>query len=153
MIRTCIRWMLSRLLIYLAAIFVAAGVVLFYAAAFAGPPPVGWQGGFGRASIVCDTAEQLQSIVDAFATSTEAAKQRFGELFALRNAVNEPTCAVTAIRRFTAGESIDLGIITMNGTAFHGWSVNIINRNGTGYYLYLEPTVAPMRFEDREGAV
>jgi hypothetical protein len=104
----------------------------------AGPPPEGWQGPLTRASILCDTAEQLVSIFDAFEAGPDEAKSRYVELFTLRNARNEPTCAVTAIRHMTAGESSELGLIEIDGSRFRGWAVHVRNRSGSGYYLYLE---------------
>ena len=130
-----------------------AALALLCGTALAEPPPVGWTGAFSRVSFLCDTAEQLQSIVDAFAVSTETARLRFGELYALKNGKSEPTCAATAIRSFTAGESIDHGVIQMGAASYHGWSVNVVNSAGAGWYLYLEPAAEPMRFQDREGAV
>ena len=113
-------------------------LLAFSSPASAGPPPEGWQGALARASILCDTAEQLDSIFAAFEESPDQAKTSYVELFTLRNHRNEPTCAVTAIRHMTAGESSELGTVDIEGSKFRGWAVHVRNRSGDGYYLYLE---------------
>jgi hypothetical protein len=125
---------------------IAASAIALASSAYAGPPPKGYQGGFERASILCDTAEQLQSIIDAFELGPEAAQARYGELFATMNEKREPTCAVTAIRTATTGDATELGTFEIDGTEFRGWSVHIANDAGEGYYLYLEsPKVQLMK--------
>ena len=47
-------------------IILAASAVLLASTADAGPPVRGYQGGLHRPSILCDTQEQLQSIIQAF---------------------------------------------------------------------------------------
>lgn len=118
----------------------AASAMLLAGAAYAGPPPQGYRGGFEQASILCDTQEQLQSIVEAFGEGTGAAQARYSELFATRNAKSEPTCAFAAVRVAVTGESLDLGSFEIDGSEFHAWSVHIRNVAGEGYYLHLERT-------------
>jgi hypothetical protein len=125
-------------------IFAAAAAVALAGSAYAEPPPKGYQGGFERASILCDTQEQLQSIIDAFSVSAEAAQARYAELFATMNEKREPTCAVTAIRTAVTGEAIELGTFEVEGSEFRGWSVHIENAAGEGYYLYLESSKAQL---------
>lgn len=118
----------------------AASAMLLAGAAYAGPPPQGYQGGFKRASILCDTQEQLQSIISAFDESVGAAQARYSELFAKRNEKSEPTCAFAAVRVAVTGESRDLGTFEIDGSEFRAWSVHIKNLAGEGYYLHLERT-------------
>jgi hypothetical protein len=126
------------------ALFLAAAATFFTGTAHAGPPPEGWEGGFSRASILCDTNDQLKSIVAAFNEGVDAAQSRYTELFAKMNARHEPTCAVTAIRSSVTGETSDLGIFEVAGATFHGWSIHVANAAGDGYYLYLEPAKRPI---------
>ena len=118
----------------------ASAMLVIAGAAQAGPPPQGYQGGFERASILCDTQEQLQSIVEAFDESVGAAQARYSELFAKRNEKSEPTCAFAAVRVAVTGESRDLGTFEIDGSEFRAWSVHIKNLAGEGYYLHLERT-------------
>lgn len=118
----------------------AASAMLIAGAAQAGPPPQGYQGGFQRASILCDKQEQLQSIIAAFDESVGAAQARYSELFAARNEKREPTCAFAAVRVAVTGESLDLGKFVIDGSEFRAWSVHIRNVAGEGYYLHLERT-------------
>ena len=121
-------------------IILAASAVLLATAAHAGPPVRGYQGGLHRPSILCDTQEQLQSIIQAFDQGLGAAQARYGELFATMNDKSEPTCAVAAVRVATTGESIDLGTFIVDGSEFRAWSVHIRNTAGEGYYLHIERT-------------
>jgi len=120
--------------------FLAISAILLAGTANAGPPPNGWEGGFSRASVVCDTKEQLQSIVAAFDQGVEAAQSRYIQLFATMNARHEPTCAVTAVGTSVTRETADLGMFEVGRKSFHGWSIHVANDAGDGYYLYLEPS-------------
>jgi hypothetical protein len=107
--------------------------------AHAGPPPKGWEGGFSRASILCDTNDQLKSIVAAFDDGVDAAQARYAQFFSTMNAKHEPTCAVTNIQSSVTTETSDLGVFEVGHESFHGWSVHVVNSAGEGFYLYLEP--------------
>jgi hypothetical protein len=121
-------------------IILAASAVLLASTAHAGPPVQGYQGGFHRPSILCDTQEQLQSIIQAFEQGLGAAQARYSELFATMNDKREPTCAVAVVRVATTGDSIDLGTFSVHGSEFRAWSVHIHNTAGEGYYLHIERT-------------
>jgi hypothetical protein len=116
----------------------AAAAVLIGAPVVAQPPPSGWVGPLTQPSILCDTSEQLQSIVDAFEESAEAGKQRLVELFNLMNSRQEPTCAVVAIQMARTSGSTDLGRLSIAGADVYGWILHVENRVGEGYFLYLE---------------
>jgi hypothetical protein len=121
-------------------IILAASAVLLASTVHAGPPVRGYQGGLHRPSILCDTQEQLQSIIEAFGEGLGAAQARYGELFATMNDKSEPTCAVAAVRVAKTGESIDLGTFMVDGSEFRAWGVHISNTAGEGYYLHIERT-------------
>jgi hypothetical protein len=118
----------------------AASAVLLASSVHAGPPVRGYQGGLHRPSILCDTQDQLKSIIAAFGQGLGAAQARYSELFATMNDKREPTCAVAAVRIATTGESIDLGTFVVDGSEFRAWSVHIRNTAGEGYYLHVERT-------------
>src|SRR5688572_20618342 len=119
-------------------LILAASAVLLASTVHAGPPVRGYQGGLHRPSILCDTEEQLKSIIEAFGKGLGAAQARYSELFATMNDKREPTCAVAAVRVATTGESIDLGTFSVDGSQFRAWSVHIHNTAGEGYYLHIE---------------
>ncbi|MGH6926007.1 MAG: hypothetical protein ACRED5_19955 [Propylenella sp.] len=114
----------------------AAMAAFLAAPAAAQPPPQGWVGEFS-ASILCDTREQLQSIVDAFEEGPVAAEERFQELYRRQNDRSEPTCAVAGVVAVASGTT-DLGLIEFGGEMAYAWIVRIANDAGEGYYLYLE---------------
>jgi hypothetical protein len=121
---------------------VAAGCAV---AAQAQPPPRGSVAGFAQPSILCDTQEQLQSIVNALGESLEAGQARYLDFFKMMNAQHEPTCAIVPVRMAVTGETTDLGMLSIDGTDYRGWSVHVGNRAGYGYYLYLETKAETLR--------
>ena len=116
----------------------ATAILLLAAPANAQPPPWGWVGAFPRPSILCDTSEEVQSILTAFETGVGAGAARFAELYRKINTRREPTCAVTSIRTATAVGSTTLGRVSIAGNEGYGWIVHIKNGASDGYYLYLE---------------
>jgi hypothetical protein len=116
----------------------AAAAMLLAVPAFAQPPSTGSVSQFPTPSILCDTEEQVQSIVDAFEEGVEAGTERFGELFQQLNHLSEPTCAITPVRVGLAVESQNLGWVDIGGEEFYAWIVHIENGAGDAYYLYLE---------------
>jgi hypothetical protein len=121
-------------------IVLAASAALLASTVHAGPPVVGYQGGLHRPSILCDTQEQLKSIISAFNQGLGAAQARYSELFSTMNDKREPTCAVAAVRVATTGKSLDLGTFIVDGSEFRAWSVHVRNTAGEGYYLHIERT-------------
>jgi hypothetical protein len=116
----------------------AAAAALLALPASAQPPPAGSLTGFSRPSILCDTSEQLQSIVDAFGDGAEAGQDRFVELFRKRNDRREPTCAIVTMSAVMTEGSTRLGLLNFAGADVYGWIVHVVNGGGEGYYLYLE---------------
>jgi hypothetical protein len=113
--------------------------------AFAQPPKQGWVGAFPTPSILCDTSEQVQSILTAFEGGVEAGTARFAELYVLQNHLREPTCAIAAVRVGLAVESENLGRVEIGGAEFYGWIVHIENAAGNAYYLHLESPAEVLR--------
>lgn len=120
----------------IAAISLAAAI--FSGPADAQPPQQGWVGALPTPSILCDTSEQVQSILAAFGEGVEAGSARFAELYTQQNHLHEPTCAIAAIRVAIAVDSEDLGRVEIGGQEFYGWIVHIENAAGHAYYLHLE---------------
>jgi len=102
-------------------------------------------GEFGTPSILCDTKDQLQSIVDAFDRGVDAGQARYNVLYGIQNGKHEPVCAITALRNIVAGESVDMGTLSFAGGAIHGWAVHVGNGAGDGYYLFLESNTEAMK--------
>lgn len=115
-----------------------AAALLLAAPASAQPPPQGWVGALSEPSILCDTSAQVQSIVDAFQSGTDAGAARLLQFFQLMNAHHEPTCAIVAVQGAETGAADALGQVNIAGTDYFGWIVHVENRAGEGYYLYLE---------------
>ena len=123
-------------------LFIAAAVALWTAvSANAQPPHSGAVRPYPVPSILCDTREQLQSILAAFGQSDDVGVQRFVELYRTINDKREPTCAVTAVGVVKTLDVIELGRFRFGGTDFYGWSAHIRSGASEGHYLYLE-TVA-----------
>jgi hypothetical protein len=121
----------------------AAVAALLAGTTAAQPPPQGWTGQFS-ASILCDTQEQLQSIVDAFDEGADAAERRFEELYRRQNERSEPTCAVVAVVA-VATDTKKLGLIDLGEGKAYGWIVRVANGAAEGYYLYLESRIEALR--------
>jgi hypothetical protein len=115
----------------------AAAISLLAAPANAQPPPVGSVGAFPT-SIVCDTREEVHSILNAFEKGVGAGTTRFAELYRKVNTRREPTCAVTSVRSAAAAGSETLGPVNIAGDEVYGWIVHIESGSGDAYYLYLE---------------
>ena len=124
----------------------AGAAALVAASAHAQPPPTGWVGQFDTPSILCDTSDQVQSIVDAFEDGLDAAHARFAELYKTMNDRREPTCAMAAVRMVTTGEFTQLGRFSIAGDEVYGWIVKVANAGGEGYILYIE--TLPMALEN-----
>lgn len=124
-------------------------LALLASPALAGPPP-GWQGGFSRPSILCDTLDQVRGIVEGLRESAAEGRARYVRLAGVRNPAGEPTCAITAVRRVTVGAAVDLGELPIGAAIMHAWSLPVSNHAGSGHYLYLE-AVTP--FPARAGAI
>ena len=129
--------------IYLAGL--AATILLLAAPASAQPPPPGWIGAFPRPSILCDTSDQVHSILNAFEQDLETGAAKFTELYRTINSRREPTCAVTAVRIGIVAASEAVGPVSIAGNKFYGWIVHIGNGVGDGYYLHLEPRAVALK--------
>jgi hypothetical protein len=114
------------------------GAMLFAAPAVAQPPPLGWVGALSQPSILCDTSDQVQSIVDAFAIGPERGRARFAALVATINDKNEPTCALTAVPLAESAGSTQLGVVRIGDVDLYGWIVRVRNGGAEGFYLHLE---------------
>ena len=123
----------------------AAAIVFLTAPANAQPPPQGWIGALSQPSILCDTSAQVQSIVDAFGTGTDAGKARLVQLFKQMNSKHEPTCAVVAVQAAQTAETRALGRVRIAGADVYGWIIHVENRVGEGYYLYLESPLKALK--------
>ena len=116
-----------------------AVVAAFFAVpAAAQPPQQGAAAAFHAPSILCDTSEQLQSILAAFGDGVDSGTARFAELYRTPNDRNEPTCAITGVRTALTTGATALGLVDLAGAEFYGWIVRIENPAGEGYFLYLE---------------
>jgi hypothetical protein len=122
----------------------AAAISVIAAPANAQPPSVGSVGAFPT-SILCDTRQEVHSIVDAFDNGVEAGTTRFAELYHKVNTRHEPTCAVTSVRVATAAGSEPLGPVRIAGDEVYGWIVHLQNGPGNAYYLYLEPRAEALK--------
>ena len=127
------------------ALTFALAATAFAGSAFAQPPQIGSVSAFPTPSILCDTSEQIQSILTAFEGGVEAGTERFAELYTLQNHLREPTCAIAAIRVGLAVGSENLGRVEIGGAEFYGWIVHIENAAGAAYYLYLESPAEALR--------
>jgi hypothetical protein len=116
----------------------ATAATLFAASAAAQPPQQGWVGELSQPSILCDTSDQVQSIVDAFAIGPERGRARFAALVATINDYNEPTCALTAVPLAESAGSIQLGIVRIGDVDLYGWIVHLRKGGAEGFYLHLE---------------
>jgi hypothetical protein len=117
---------------------VAAAAMFIAAPALAQPPSTGTVGQFPEPSILCDTSDQVQSILDAFEQSVEAGTERFAQLFEQLNHLREPTCAITPVRVGLTVSTDTLGLVDIGGATFYAWIVHIENGAGEAAYLYLE---------------
>lgn len=109
------------------------------------PPGSGWFGSFRAPMIVCDTKDQIASIVAASKAKPNGAQAKYGELNAARNARAEPICVVARILNVAVGESEDLGAFQFLGDVWaHGWAVHIGVSDGEGWMLYTQVTPAPI---------
>jgi hypothetical protein len=115
----------------------AAAISLLAAPANAQPPSVGSVGALPT-SILCDTREQVHSILNAFEKGVEAGTSRFSELYRQINMRREPTCAVTSVGTAAATGSEELGPVSIGGGEVYAWIVHLKNGSGNAYYLYLE---------------
>ena len=109
------------------------------------PPAEGTVGPLTQPSILCDTSNQLQSIVDAFEKGADVGQARFVELFHTKNGKHEPTCAIVPVRLAIAVDSTPIGRIKISGQDVYGWIVHIKNDVGDGYYLYLESPMEALK--------
>lgn len=123
----------------------AAAAALFAASASAQPPLEGSVGEISQPSILCDTSAQVQAIVDAFERSAGEGTKKFVELFGTQNGRREPTCAVTPVPVAQTGESIELGMLQIDGADLYGWIVHIRNNAGEGFYLHLESPLQALK--------
>jgi hypothetical protein len=123
----------------------AVALAFFAASAGAQPPPEGSLSQISQPSIVCDTSEQVKSIVDAFQQDPDLGAAKFAEFFQTLNDRHEPTCAVTVVPAAMTAESIDLGKLDIDGEDVYGWIVHIRNDAGEGFYLHLESPIEALR--------
>jgi hypothetical protein len=122
----------------------AAAIPLLAASANAQPPSVGSVGAFPT-SIVCDTREEVHSILSAFDKGVEAGTTRFAQLYRKVNTRREPTCAVTSVGSAAAEGLETLGPVKIAGDEVYGWIVHIEAGAGDAYYLYLEPRAEALK--------
>jgi len=128
---------------------IAAGMFLLaYTPAIAEPPPAGdYGGGRERAVIVCDTREQVVSIVRAGDENPlSGARTRYNQLAMMPNGAGERLCGVISIGNgpISFGVREDLGKFYLEeGEIRHAWTVFIrIPAAPQGYWLlWLDPWV------------
>lgn len=109
------------------------------------PPPKGWYGNFRLPQIVCDTREQVETIVSAGRDDPDGvlAKAKFTEYKQTINAVGDPTCAVMQVHGYAVGESVSLGqFYPLPGENMTAWATHIGNSNGAFWMLFMVDTDA-----------
>lgn len=86
-------------------------------------------------TVVCDTLEQVRSIVDA-----EQPQSAYLALAHTPNDALEPTCAAMTPTGVVV-EVVSLGIMKRDGLTFRAWAVETTVGTHHGYALYLERIV------------
>jgi hypothetical protein len=116
----------------------AASVALLAAAlpANAQPPQGKYQ---SETVIVCDTAEQIRSIVAAGKNNDETgAFTQFTAFAKQLNAAKEPACTIVDVNA-AADQAIELGTFSIfAATPRHAWAVHITHGSIDGWMLYTE---------------
>jgi hypothetical protein len=116
--------------------FLATLVAVLPTAALAQPPSTGATHTFYdpvfAGTIICDTLEQVETIVDA-----AAPEQAYHALLTATNDINEPKCAAMITTGLVIGVT-SVGVMKRDNQHFNAWAVETQFGDVTAFALYLE---------------
>lgn len=90
--------------------------------------------------VLCNTMEQLQSIVEASKTNPEAANVIYQQLVSTPDAKGEPTCAFVELDGVAASDAKELGILRTERGEFDAVGLHVHGRdNSDGWLMVVKP--------------
>ena len=95
----------------------------------------------GIAGILCDTQDELRTIVSANQQNGDAMRSAFQQLNTQLNAQNKPACSAQQLPHtmVSVPQSIDIGSWPQNGQLLEAFALHIQQNGIDAWFMYLAP--------------